>query len=102
MARNVSQFPLEVLGSVNLTSISTATKITDIPAGTTVIRISAVTEDARITYDGTTPSATVGHFLQASGLDTEIALTDFTKIQVIEASPSGSVFITFFRPKPTG
>ena len=102
MAQNVIQHPMEPLGSVNITSLSSAVGLSSIPSGATMVRLSAVTQNVRITFDGTTPTASVGNRILATGEDLEISLTDLTKIQVIEETASASLYVSYFRPKTTG
>lgn len=103
MARNVSQLPLEALGSVNMTSLASATGLTAIPSGATIVRLTATTQSVRATFDGTTtPTAAIGDRIVAGGETVEISLTDLSKVQVIQESATASLFVAYFRPRPTG
>lgn len=102
MSRNVSQFPLEAIGSANMTTLSAAIGLTAIPSGATIVRLTATTTSVRVTYDGTTPTAAIGDRVVADGETVEISLTDLSAIQVIEEAASASLYVAYFRPKATG
>ncbi len=102
MSQNVKQYPLEALGSVNLTSIATASRLTSIPAGTEVVRVTATTQNVRVTFDGTTPTASVGERIVAGGETREFIVTNPEKIQVIQEAATAALFVTYFRYKTTG
>lgn len=102
MSQNVKQYPLEALGSVNLTSLSSASRLTSMPQGTTVVRVTATTENVRVTFDGTTPTSTVGERVVAGGETREFHVTNPENIQVIEEGASAALYVTYFRYKISG
>lgn len=102
MSQNVKQYPLEALGGVNLTSLATATGLTNIPRGTTIVRVTATTQNVRVTFDGTTPTAAVGERVVAGGETREFNVTNPENIQVIEEAASAALYVTYFRYKTSG
>jgi hypothetical protein len=99
---NTTELPLEVLGSDNITSLNSATKLTGIPAGATIVHLTATTQNVRVTLDGTTPTASVGERIVAGGETRKFNLTDLSNIQVIEETASASLHVNYFRPKAIG
>lgn len=102
MARNVSQFPLEALGSVRMATLTAAINLTGIPSNATTVWLTADTQSVRITLDGTTPTATIGQLIVAGTEGVIISVTDLAAILVIETAASAALNVTYFRPQPTG
>jgi len=79
---------------VTSSSISTATEIT-IPADATRIMIQTSSKSARITFDGTTPTASVG-FLITYGNDPLIFPVAGCTLTIIEIQSTSTVDYQFF------
>lgn len=75
-------------------SLGTAVSIA-VPAGSTLLLIAAETQDARITFDGTTPTATVGFRLYAGRDPFSFFVNSTMTVKVIEAVAGGVVNYQF-------
>lgn len=78
-------------------TVSTATTITP-EAGSDFILLEATSQSIRITFDGTTPTATTG-FLLTAGTTYRIDVGQDTTIKIIEVAASASVQWQCFRTK---
>ena len=76
-------------------SISSATPI-PVPASANMLMIQAEGQDVRITFDGTTPTASVG-FLIPAGATAQYGVDKDLTIQVIETAASATVQWQFWR-----
>jgi len=75
-------------------SVSTATEIT-IPAGANRIMMQAATKSVRVTFDGTTPTTTVG-FLLTAGNDPLIFPVQGCTLTAIEIAATAVLNYQFF------
>jgi len=102
MAQNVIQHPMEPLGFVQLTGLTTAQGLESIPSGATVVWLQASVQGVRVRFDGIDPTASVGSLIVAGQEGVLICLTDLTKIRVINDTAGAVLNVSYFRPKPTG
>src|SRR5262245_46318739 len=85
---------LKVISFQQLASIGSATALT-IPKKTKAMLISADGQSVRIRFDGTAPTAAIGHLL-ANG-DSMFYHGDYlTNIQVIQTAATAVVNVTYF------
>ena len=99
---NVAQLPLEPLGSTRMATLNLAIRLTKIPSGATIAWLTADTQSVRVSVDGTTPTSLVGNLIVADNEGVILNLVDLSVIQVIEASASAVLNVSYFRPKPVG
>lgn len=75
-------------------TISSATTLT-IPSGATKLLIQALTQNVRVTLDGTTPTASVGFQLKAGDPPVIIPLGNATAVKVIQEAATASLQYQF-------
>lgn len=77
---------------------TTDTKSFTIPPGTSAILVSSETNDARITFDGTTPTATVGHKVPKDQAAALYLVGAGANLQVVSTASGNSVVqVTFLQ-----
>lgn len=82
--------PLTILAAQTPTT-TTDTKTFTLPSGTSAFYITAETNDARITLDGTTPTATVGHKIPKDQAPVLILCGPGTSLKCVSTAAGNSV-----------
>lgn len=83
------------LGCQQLTSLSAATKLTNIPPGATLIAIAVEGQSVRYRDDGVAPTGSVGELLPIGGPWPYSA--NLSAIQFIQTSASATVDVCFYQ-----
>jgi len=86
---------LNPLGYAQITGISSAVLVPNVPAGTVAFSLQANGASIRWRADGTNPTATVG-MLVHNNMAAEFYRFAPTQLRVIETTPTGNVNITFY------
>jgi hypothetical protein len=87
------------LGVVQLSAFSTATGLTDVPAGTATMVFSVEGEPVRYRDDGTAPTATVGVLLPVTTGEPYVYISPIgiRSIQFIPTTGSATINAAFYR-----
>lgn len=85
-----SFLPMTILAAQTPTT-TTDTKTFTLPNGCSAFYISAETNDARATFDGTTPTATVGHKIPKDQAPVLVLCGPGTSLQVVSTAAGNSV-----------
>lgn len=82
--------------ALDLTDIGTALTA-EVVADADAAHISVFTDAIRYTYDGTTPTASVGHLIAANDEKILIGRTNVAALQMIRVTGDASVFVTLLK-----
>lgn len=82
--------------ALDLTDIGTALT-TGVVADADAAHISVFTDAIRYTYDGTTPTSSVGHLLAANGEVILVGRSNVAALQMIRVTGDVTVFITLLK-----
>ena len=81
-------------GDQRITSLAAATALT-VPAGANMVVLQAETQNVRVVFDGSTPTATKGMILKTTD-EPLVFEGDLSQIKAIETAASAALTATYF------
>ncbi len=101
MAQNRQQSfeKFEQIGAhINRADLATAQTLT-VPAGATLLLVQAETQNVRLRFDGTAPTASIGFVVKAANDPIAYPVNDGMVIKAIEVATTAVLQGQFYRPK---